>query len=83
MFFVKWPVSIDKAFRADYLTETKEAIQTSPMVSDDGLDYMVGTDKATQTQLDNLKALHTKISDTKNVEPVGWTPKIRLDPISI
>ena len=74
--FIMWPKTINAAFRADYLTETGEKIQDSPLESSDDLSYLVGSDRATQAQLDNLKATHTELVTNPASEPAGWVKKI-------
>lgn len=70
--FIMWPKTIDEDFRVDYLAETGEKIQTHPLESDDGLSYLVGSNRATSTNLSNLAITHTEIETNENSPPVSW-----------
>jgi hypothetical protein len=73
--FIMWPKTIDAAFRTAYLTETGENIQSVPLESSDGLSYMVGSDRATQAQIDNLKGTYTELKTGPDTPPVEWVPQ--------
>jgi len=53
---IRWPKKDDAKFRPAYLAVTGEHIQETPEESEDGLSYMVGTWRATDEQLTELKA---------------------------
>ena len=82
MHFITWPKTIDTKFRAAYLAKTGEKIQDTPLESEDGLSYMVGSSRVTEKQLDELKADGTiaksgDIRTRQDVEPDGWIEKAR------
>jgi len=77
--FIMWPKTIDTAFRSDYLQEVGEYIQNTPPESEDGLSYLVGSNRATQAQLDNLKTTYTDLVTNEDSEPAGWVPKVETE----
>lgn len=80
-YFIQWKKTIDAKFRAAYLTKTGEKIQDTPLESEDGLSYMVGSSRVSQKQLDELKIdpeITTKPEDiktNKDTSPAGWIQK--------
>ena len=76
--FIMWPKTIDAKFRAAYLAKTGEKIQDVPLESEDGLSYMVGSSRATQTQLDSLKIVHTDLATNADSKPAGWVLKVEI-----
>lgn len=73
--FITWPKTIDAKFRVAYLDKTGEKIQDTPLESEDGLSYMVGSSRVTEKQLDELK-VDEEITTNKDSFPVGWVTKI-------
>ncbi len=81
--FIQWLKKDDAKFRAAYLTKTGEKIQDKPAESEDGLSYMVGSWRATEQQLTELKADKDIANDgdiitRENVSPVGWVRKVEI-----
>jgi len=83
--FIMWPKAKDKEVRASYVAKTSEGlkdgevgerIQDNPTESADGLYYMVGSDRITEKQLDELKAEFPEIKTGSNVAPSEWVYKI-------
>ena len=80
--FITWPKTIDEKFRAAYLAKTGEKIQDTPLESEDGLSYLVGSSRVSQEQLDELKAdiaITIKPDDIKarkDSSPDGWVGRI-------
>jgi len=75
--FIQWNKTIDAAFRAAYLAKTGEKIQNTPMDSEDGLTYLVGSDRATQAQIDELKTDYPDdLFTSVDTPPAGWVQKV-------
>lgn len=80
--FITWPKTIDTKFRAAYLAKTGEKIQDTPLESEDGLSYMVGSSRCTDQHLSELKvdteitAKADDIKTNKDAYPDGWVQKV-------
>lgn len=72
--FITWPKTINTKFRTAYLAKTGEKIQDTPLESEDGLSYMVGSSRVSENQLDELK-IDADIDTNKNIPPVNWVSK--------
>ena len=55
--FFKWPVLNDLDFRAAYQNAVFEEIQPDCLLCDGGLSYFVGSGRATEDDLFNLKTM--------------------------
>lgn len=74
--FIQWEKAIDTKFRVAYLAKTGEKIQDTPLESEDGLSYMVGSSRVSQKQLDELEAqADITIETQKETHPAGWIQK--------
>lgn len=79
--FIMWPKTIDTEFRAAYLLEVGEKIQDTPLESNDGLSYMIGSSRATDGQVTTIKNDTNVTSDPNDIKtndgtpPVEWVPQ--------
>ena len=72
--YIQTPTSGFDGFKDDYLEETGEAIQSTPLMNTEETHYLIGSSRITQDNFNALVEVHTDISISDDV-PDDWVTK--------